>query len=197
MTKDKHALSWSFREDFSPAPHSKFGKFDPRPAAQTTDEFLYNHLSPQSLEPNPNITDEQFVRRLFSPLLSAHPPLRWHVNSWIPVEEQAFAVYSNIAFKRCGLHPSSLPILGWSSAHTDPCWLQSLLPGIDKAWIMKQHTTWWTCPQALYLVDSPLNITVQNSNSVLGGHFHDLHTPEEKIDLIHGTMLYENRTVMK
>ena len=62
---------------------------------------------------------------------------------------------------------------------------------------MKQHTTWWTCPQALYLVDSHLNITVQNSNSVLGGHFHDLHTPEEKIDLIHGTMLYENRTVMK
>ena len=107
MTKDKHEQSWSFREDFTPSPHSKFGKFDPRPAAQTTDEFLYNHLSPQSLEPNPNITDEQFVRRLFSPLLSAHPPLRWHVNSWIPVRGTSI----RFLFKHCFQTMRATPLI--------------------------------------------------------------------------------------
>jgi len=107
MTKDKHAQSWSFREDFSPAPHSKFGKFDPRPAAQTTDEFPYNHLIKQSLEPNPSITDEQFVRRLFSPLLSAHPPLRREMHPWILVRGTSI----RFLFKHCFQTIRSTPLI--------------------------------------------------------------------------------------
>jgi hypothetical protein len=73
MTKDEGAQTASFTEDFSPAPHSIFGKFDPRPAAQTIDEFLHAHLNTQSLEPNPVITDEQFVRRLYLSIIGRIP----------------------------------------------------------------------------------------------------------------------------
>ena len=44
-------------------------------------------------------------------------------------------------------------------------------------------------PQALYLLNSPLNLAIQNSNAFLGGLLAALQTPEDKIDLIYRSML--------
>ena len=44
-------------------------------------------------------------------------------------------------------------------------------------------------PQALYLLNSPLNVAIQNSNAFLGGLLAALQTPEDKIDLIYRSML--------
>jgi hypothetical protein len=44
-------------------------------------------------------------------------------------------------------------------------------------------------PQALYLLNSPLNVAIQNSNAFLGGLLAALQKPEDKIDLIYRSML--------
>jgi len=44
-------------------------------------------------------------------------------------------------------------------------------------------------PQALYLLNSPLNVATQNSNAFLGGLLAALQKPEDKIDLIYRSML--------
>ena len=46
----------------------------------------------------------------------------------------------------------------------------------------------------LCTTNSPLNIAIQNSNSVLGGLLNELQTPEEKIDLVYRAMLTRKPT---
>ena len=49
-------------------------------------------------------------------------------------------------------------------------------------------------PQALYLLNSPLNVAIQNSNAFLGGLLAALQKPEDKIDLIYRSMLTRKPT---
>ena len=54
---------------------SKFGNLDPRPAAQKIDEFLFDRLDKENLQPNPTITDEQFVRRIYLSIIGRIPTI--------------------------------------------------------------------------------------------------------------------------
>ena len=52
-------------------------------------------------------------------------------------------------------------------------------------------------PQALYLLNSPLNIAIHNSNSILGGQLASLQKPEDKIDLVTDPCLQGSRISQK
>jgi hypothetical protein len=60
--------------------------------------------------------------------------------------------------------------------------------------VIENSSSHASVPQALYLLNSPLNVAIQNSNSVLGGLLNELQTPEEKIDLVYRTMLTRKPT---
>lgn len=49
--------------------------FDPGPAAKKIDEFVLAHLEAKKLEPNPTITDEQFVRRTYLSIIGRIPTI--------------------------------------------------------------------------------------------------------------------------
>lgn len=49
-------------------------------------------------------------------------------------------------------------------------------------------------PQALYLLNSPLNIAIENPNSVLGEQLYSLVNPEDKIELVYRAMLSRKPT---
>ena len=49
-------------------------------------------------------------------------------------------------------------------------------------------------PQALYLLNSPLDIAIHNANSVLGRQLNKLDDPKEKISLIYRSMLTRKPT---
>ena len=50
-------------------------------------------------------------------------------------------------------------------------------------------------PQALYMLNSPLDIAIHNVNSVLGRQLNNLESIEEKIDLIYRSMLTRKPTI--
>ena len=52
-------------------------------------------------------------------------------------------------------------------------------------------------PQALYMLNSPLDIAIHNVNSVLGRQLNNLESIEEKIDLIYRSMLTRSQPVEK
>ena len=54
---------------------SKLGKLDPWPAAQKIDDFLFDRLEKENLQPNPTITDEQFVRRIYLSIIGRIPTI--------------------------------------------------------------------------------------------------------------------------
>lgn len=54
---------------------SKLGNLDPRSAAQKIDKFLFTHLEKENLQPNPIITDEQFVRRIYLSIIGRIPTI--------------------------------------------------------------------------------------------------------------------------
>ena len=49
-------------------------------------------------------------------------------------------------------------------------------------------------PQALYLLNSPLNVAIENPNSVLGEQLYSLVRPEDKIELVYRAMLSRKPT---
>ena len=49
-------------------------------------------------------------------------------------------------------------------------------------------------PQALYLLNSPLDVAIENPNSVLGGQLASLAKPEDKIALAYRAMLSRKPT---
>ena len=49
-------------------------------------------------------------------------------------------------------------------------------------------------PQALYLLNSPLNVAISNPNSVLGSQLEQSPDPAEKIDTIYRAMLTRKPT---
>jgi hypothetical protein len=52
-------------------------------------------------------------------------------------------------------------------------------------------------PQALYLLNSPLSVAIQNSNAFLGGLLAALNKPEDKIELIYRSMLTRKPTTLE
>ena len=54
---------------------SKLGKLDPWPADQKIDDFLFDRLEKENLQPNPTITDEQFVRRIYLSIIGRIPTI--------------------------------------------------------------------------------------------------------------------------
>ena len=46
-----------------------------RDQAQKIDEFLFTHLEKEHLQPNPIITDEQFVRRIYLSIIGRIPTI--------------------------------------------------------------------------------------------------------------------------
>ena len=55
--------------------------------------------------------------------------------------------------------------------------------------VIENSSSHASVPQALYLLNSPLNIAIHNSNSILGGQLASLQKPEDKIDLVYRSML--------
>jgi hypothetical protein len=55
--------------------------------------------------------------------------------------------------------------------------------------VIENSSSHASVPQALYLLNSPLNIAIHNSNSILGAQLASLQKPEDKIDLVYRSML--------
>ena len=53
----------------------QFAKFDPRPAAKKIDEFIFANLKKNNLSPNEEISDEQFVRRVYLAIIGRIPTI--------------------------------------------------------------------------------------------------------------------------
>jgi hypothetical protein len=60
--------------------------------------------------------------------------------------------------------------------------------------VIENSSSHASVPQALYLLNSPLNIAIHNSNSILGGQLASLQKPEDKIDLVYQSMLTRKPT---
>ena len=56
-------------------PASSFEGFDPRPAAEKIDSFLNANLKREKLQPNPIISDEQFLRRIYLSVIGRIPTI--------------------------------------------------------------------------------------------------------------------------
>ena len=54
---------------------TKFELFDPHPAAQKIDKFLSAHLKSEKLNPNPVISDEVFLRRVYLSIIGRIPTI--------------------------------------------------------------------------------------------------------------------------
>ena len=54
---------------------SGFEKFDPRPAAKKIDDFIYANLNKNNLTPYDEISDEQFVRRVYLSIIGRIPTI--------------------------------------------------------------------------------------------------------------------------
>ena len=60
--------------------------------------------------------------------------------------------------------------------------------------VIENSSSHASVPQALYLLNSPMDIAIQNPNAVLGGLLAALQTPEDKIEVIYRTMLTRRPT---
>ena len=60
--------------------------------------------------------------------------------------------------------------------------------------VIENSSSHASVPQALYLLNSPLNIAIHNSNSILGGQLASLQKPEDKINLVYQSMLTRKPT---
>ena len=60
--------------------------------------------------------------------------------------------------------------------------------------VIENSSSHASVPQALYLLNSPLNIAIHNSNSILGGQLASLQKPKDKIDLVYRSMLTRKPT---
>ena len=50
-------------------------RFDPRPAAEKIDAFINSNLNRENLQPNPTISDEQFLRRIYLSVIGRIPTI--------------------------------------------------------------------------------------------------------------------------
>ena len=60
--------------------------------------------------------------------------------------------------------------------------------------VIENSSSHASVPQALYLLNSPLNIAIENPNSVLGEQLHSLVKPKDKIELVYRAMLSRKPT---
>ena len=60
--------------------------------------------------------------------------------------------------------------------------------------VIENSSSHASVPQALYLLNSPLNIAIHNSNSILGGKLASLQKPKDKINLVYQSMLTRKPT---
>ena len=63
--------------------------------------------------------------------------------------------------------------------------------------VIENSSSHASVPQALYLLNSPLNVAIENPNSVLGEQLYSLVRPEDKIELVYGQCFPENRLAKK
>ena len=57
-------------------PIAEAEKFDPSVAVKKIDALVLNHLKSKKLEPNPTVTDEQFLRRAFLSIIGRIPTIK-------------------------------------------------------------------------------------------------------------------------
>ena len=60
--------------------------------------------------------------------------------------------------------------------------------------VIENSSSHASVPQALYLLNSPLNVAIENPNSVLGEQLYSLVRPEDKIELVYRAMLSRKPT---